>query len=93
MIRAVKEVLIAVTLVTMTSSVMTFPVMAARSKRPAPEAANTEGPAFVRHHTRARTGVTRPATQAAPGGRRPTVQDCIHIAFPQCGGDAEQPLH
>lgn len=64
------------------------PVMAAESNRSA-EVAHAS--AHVRHHhVYARARITD-APLVTPG-HRPLVEDCIHVTFPQCGGDGEQVL-
>jgi len=65
------------------------PVMATESNRPAAEISHAHGSAHARHHVYARGRVTETPIQVAPGVH-PAAADCVHIAFPQCGGDAEQ---
>ena len=65
------------------------PVMATESNRPAAEVSQAQASAHVHHRFYARARTTEFPSQVAPG-RHPTLEDCVHVAFPQCGGDAEQ---
>lgn len=66
------------------------PVMATESNRSA-EAAQAHASAHVRHHhAYGRARITD--TPMVTPGNRPLIDDCIHVTFPQCGGDGEQVL-
>ena len=67
---------------------LTSPVMATEPTQPAAEVSHARGSAHVRH-AYARARVTETPAQVTPE-RHPMVEDCVHVAFPQCGGDAEQ---
>ena len=82
-----KVILTAVSLAALAS-----PVMATESNQPAAEISHARASAHVRHHAYARARDTDTPTTVTPSNR-PLVVDCIHVTFPQCGGDGEQVLH
>ena len=81
-----KVILTAVSLAALAS-----PVMATESNQSAADISQAHASAHVRHHVYARARIGDTPIVVTPG-HRPLVEDCIHIAFPQCGGDSEQVL-
>lgn len=77
-------ILIAVSLAAVAS-----PVMATESNQGGAQTSRAHASAHVRHHVYARGRVNEVPFQVAPV-RQPEVEDCVHVTFPQCGGDSEQ---
>lgn len=79
-----KAIVLAVSLAAVVS-----PVLAAESNQGAAQTSRGQAAAHVRHHAYARAHVNEVPVQVAPV-HQPEVADCVHVTFPQCGGDADQ---
>lgn len=79
-----------VILTAMSIAVLASPVMAETdSNRSAAEISHAHASAHVRHQAYARAHINESRMLAVPGNQ-PAVEDCVHVTFPQCGGDADQ---
>jgi hypothetical protein len=75
-----KVILTAMSIAALASPVMAQPESHPHAAASMPVAHGSAAHAHVRHAT----------PSAAVEGSRGAVNDCIHVAFPQCGGDATQ---
>ena len=70
-------------------AVLASPVMAQQTDAKQQQAEISRAHGSTHGHPRAHGHVTEAPVQVVPPAQS-LVQDCIHVTFPQCGGDAEQ---
>jgi hypothetical protein len=78
-----------VILTAMSVAVLASPVMAQSEPRPQAAPSATTTTISNAHGSAARTHTTRPAPATNTEGSQIRLDDCVHVAFPQCSGGAD----